>query len=62
MFKKIASTSFVTSAISLFCAAVSAQDFPVLDQIAAYGANGVYYRVVPAPERHTEPTNRRQQR
>jgi hypothetical protein len=49
MFKKIASTSFVTSAISLFCAAVSAQDFPVLDQIAAYGANGVYYRVVPAP-------------
>src|SRR5436190_20603474 len=35
MFKKIASTFFVASAIALFCAAVSAQDFPVLDQIAA---------------------------
>ena len=34
MFKKIASTSFVTSAIALFCAALNAQDFPVLDQIA----------------------------
>ena len=35
MFKKIAFASFVTSAIALFCAAVNAQDFPVLDQIAA---------------------------
>jgi hypothetical protein len=35
MFKKIASTFFITSAIALFCASVSAQDFPVLDQIAA---------------------------
>jgi hypothetical protein len=34
MVKKIASTLFVASAIALFCAAVSAQDFPVLDQIA----------------------------
>jgi hypothetical protein len=34
MFKKIAFTFFVTSAIALFCAAVSAQDFPILDQIA----------------------------
>jgi hypothetical protein len=34
MFKKIACTFFVASAIALFCAAVSAQDFPVLDQIA----------------------------
>jgi hypothetical protein len=35
MIRKIASTFFVTSAIALFCAAVNAQDFPVLDQIAA---------------------------
>jgi hypothetical protein len=34
MFKKIASTFLVTSAIALFCAAVSAQDFPILDRIA----------------------------
>ena len=34
MFRKIAATSFVTSAIALFCAAINAQDFPVLDQIA----------------------------
>jgi hypothetical protein len=34
MFKKIASTSFFASAVALFCAAVNAQDFPVLDQIA----------------------------
>jgi hypothetical protein len=34
MFKKIASTSFLTSAIALFCAAVNAQDFPILDRIA----------------------------
>ena len=35
MFKKIAFASLVTSAIALLCAAVNAQDFPVLDQIAA---------------------------
>jgi hypothetical protein len=35
MIRKIASTFFFTSAIALFCAAVNAQDFPVLDQIAA---------------------------
>ena len=34
MFKKIAFVSLFTSAIALFCAAVSAQDFPILDQIA----------------------------
>ena len=34
MVKKIASTLFVASAIALFCAAVSAQDFPVMDRIA----------------------------
>ena len=34
MFKKIAFASLVTSAIALFCAAVSAQDYPVLDRIA----------------------------
>ena len=34
MFKKIASIFFVTSTTALFCAAVNAQDFPVLDQIA----------------------------
>jgi hypothetical protein len=35
MFKKIAFASLVTSAIALFCTAISAQDFPVLDQIAS---------------------------
>ena len=35
MFKKIAFASLVTSAIALLCAAVNAQDFPILDQIAA---------------------------
>src|SRR5256884_8139175 len=35
MFKKIAFASLVTSAISLLCAAVNAQDFPILDQIAS---------------------------
>jgi hypothetical protein len=35
MIKKVASTFLVASAIVLFCTAVSAQDFPVLDQIAA---------------------------
>jgi hypothetical protein len=34
MFKKVASGSFFTSAIVLLCAAVNAQDFPILDQIA----------------------------
>ena len=34
MFKKIAFASLVTSAIALLCAAVSAQDYPVLDRIA----------------------------
>ena len=35
MFKKIGSTFFIASAIVLFCVAVNAQDFPILDQIAA---------------------------
>jgi len=35
MIKNVAFVALVTSAIALFCAAVSAQDFPVLDQIAA---------------------------
>ena len=34
MFKKIAFASLVTSAIALLCAAVHAQDYPVLDRIA----------------------------
>jgi hypothetical protein len=34
MFKKIACTFFVASAIALFCAAVSAQQFPIMDKIA----------------------------
>jgi hypothetical protein len=34
MFRKIAPTLFVASAIALFCAAVSAQEFPILDKIA----------------------------
>ena len=34
MFKKIAFASLVTSASALLCAAVSAQDYPVLDRIA----------------------------
>ena len=34
MFKKIATASLVTSAIALFCAAVNAQEFPVMDRIA----------------------------
>ena len=34
MFKKIAFASLVTSAIALLCAAVSAQDFPIMDRIA----------------------------
>jgi hypothetical protein len=35
MIKKIASGSLFTAAIALFCTAINAQDFPVLDQIAA---------------------------
>jgi hypothetical protein len=34
MFKKIACTFFVAPAIALFCAAVSAQQFPIMDKIA----------------------------
>ena len=34
MIRKIASTFLVASAFVLFCTAVNAQDFPVLDQIA----------------------------
>jgi hypothetical protein len=34
MFKKIACTFFVASAVALFCAAVSAQQFPIMDKIA----------------------------
>jgi hypothetical protein len=34
MSKKIAFASLVTSAIALLCAAVNAQDFPILDRIA----------------------------
>lgn len=34
MIKRIALTFFVTSSIALFCAALNAQDFPILDQIA----------------------------
>jgi hypothetical protein len=35
MIKKIASASLFTAAMALFCTAINAQDFPVLDQIAA---------------------------
>ena len=35
MFKKIGSTFFVALAIVLLCVAANAQDFPILDQIAA---------------------------
>ena len=35
MIRKIASTFLVASAFVLFCTAVDAQDFPVLDQIAS---------------------------
>jgi hypothetical protein len=34
MFKKIAFASLVTSAIALLCAAVNAQQFPIMDKIA----------------------------
>jgi len=34
MFKKIAFASLVTSGIGLLCAAVNAQDFPIMDRIA----------------------------
>ena len=43
MIRKIASTFLVASAFVLFCTAVVAQDFPVLDQIADEG-----YPEVPA--------------
>lgn len=35
MIRRIASTFLVVSAIVLFCTAVDAQDFPILDQIAS---------------------------
>jgi hypothetical protein len=35
MIKKIASASLFTAAVALFCTAINAQDFPVLDQIGA---------------------------
>ena len=35
MIRKIASTFLVASAFVLFCTAINAQDFPVLDQIAS---------------------------
>jgi hypothetical protein len=35
MIRKIASTFLVVSAIVVFCTAVNAQDFPILDQIAS---------------------------
>jgi hypothetical protein len=35
MIRKITSTFLVASAFVLFCTAVNAQDFPVLDQIAS---------------------------
>jgi hypothetical protein len=34
MFKKIAFVSLFATSVVFFCAAVSAQDFPILDQIA----------------------------
>jgi hypothetical protein len=34
MFKKIAFASLVTSAIALFCVAVNAQQYPIMDRIA----------------------------
>ena len=34
MIKNFAFAALVTSAIALFCAGVSAQDYPILDQIA----------------------------
>lgn len=34
MIRKIASASLVTAAIALLCAAVNAQNFPILDRIA----------------------------
>jgi hypothetical protein len=35
MIRRVLFTSLCTAAIALFCAALNAQDFPVLDQIAA---------------------------
>jgi hypothetical protein len=34
MIKNVAFVALVTSAIALFCAAVNAQDFPIMDKIA----------------------------
>ena len=34
MIKKIASGSLFTAAIALFCTAINAQDFPIMDKIA----------------------------
>jgi len=34
MIRKITFASLVTSAVALFCAAVNAQDFPIMDRIA----------------------------
>jgi hypothetical protein len=34
MIKKVSFALLFTSAVALFCAAINAQDFPVLDQIA----------------------------
>ena len=34
MIKKITSASLFTAAIALFCTAINAQDFPILDRIA----------------------------
>jgi hypothetical protein len=34
MIKKVASASFITAAVGLLCAAVNAQDYPILNQIA----------------------------
>ena len=34
MIKKVTSASLFTAAIALFCTAISAQDFPIMDRIA----------------------------
>jgi hypothetical protein len=34
MIKKVAIASFITAAVGLLCAAVNAQDYPILNQIA----------------------------
>ena len=35
MIKKIASASLFTAAMALFCTAINAQEFPIMDKIAA---------------------------